>query len=567
MANPTLDRISKQEIRSTLDGLTGKELSNRIQELADFYEVSQTRLYAITKDLRPARKTRADKGTRKADFEHDEGLQFASELVISRNLDPYWALRTAQDNGFDIQISLGTFQRYLRENELSLKQRKKPIRAYRRWEASAPGELFQFDISGVKERWFDRQTRSILKVTPLEVSKNHANDDPNRCPIWKFVLLDDYSRMTFIRFYAVSKPNSTDIADFLMNAFRTLGVPQALYTDNDKVIISKMMRRAERILNDAFAESGGFKLTQHLPGNAQASGKVERTHQIFESFEKLIGVKKYTPSLEDLNLFTERACHFLNYDKKHTSTRQIPVVRWQSISHTLRIPTDAALDAAFKCKEFVRTINADLSISVDGSSYQIPREAPFIDWITKKILVLWPAADADWISICNPADLHYSDVWFTLDRKHATTDAAGDFKAVADNKQQQAIKRLKQQAKERRAAIESPDQDIITPGFDTPLSTQLNQPISFPKPRLELTQEQLAAVAPGAVASQSNLTYWAAFDLLREEELLEASEQDKDWLRSIFGDRDAIAEADLRTALTNRHRPADVLTFERRKVS
>lgn len=564
MPNITLDNTARQEIRESVAGLSGKELIARLDHLAAFYEVSKSRIYDLTKDLRPSRKTRTDKGERKANLLEDAGLSFAAELVVTRNLDPFWALRTAQDNGHAIGISLGTFTRYLREHNLNLKQRKNPVRAYRRWEASEPGELFQFDISGVKQRWFDRTTRKILKVSNLEISKNHANDDPNRCPLWKFVLVDDFSRMTFIRFYAITKANSTDIADFLMNAFRELGVPKTLYTDNDAVIVSKMMRRAERLLNQAFDESGGFRLLQHLPGNAQASGKVERTHQVIESFEKLVGVKKYTPSLEDLNTFCGRMCQYLNYDKVHSTTRQKPIVRWQSINTTMRIPTDSALDAAFKCKELERNINADLTISVDGKSYQIVREAPFTDWINKKISVLWPAADADWFSICNPNDLHYSDVWFQMDRKFAVADTAGDFKAVADNKQQETIKRLQQQAKERRAAIESPENDIITPGFDTPLSTATSQPLSFPKPRIEMTPDQLAAVAPGTMAQATALTYWAAFDLCREEEILTASEADKTWLRSVFAEREAITEDELRTAIENRNQPAQIINFERR---
>lgn len=563
MANPTLDNVSKQEIRSSLCGLHGKDLTTRIAELAAFYDISPKRIYACTTDLRTPRKARADKGTRKADLETDEGLRFAAELVVSRNLDPYWALRTAQDNGHAINVALGTFQRYLREHQLSLKQRKNPVRAYRRWEASAPGELFQFDISGVKQRWLDRTTRKILNVTPLEISKNHPNDDPNRCPVWKFVLVDDFSRMVFIRFVAVTKPNSTDIADFLLKAFRELGVPQTLYSDNDAVIVSKMMRRAERLLNDAFLESGGFKLSQHLPGNAQASGKVERTHQMVESFEKLVGVKKYTPVLEDLNLFTERMCQYLNYDKIHSATGVRPIQRWQSVHHTLRLPAPETLDAAFKCKEFERTINADLTISVDGKSYQIPREAPFTDWLTKKVLVLWPAADADWLSLCNPADLHYSDVWFTMDRRYAVADAAGEFKSVADNQQQRLLKSLKQSAKERRAAILEPEQDILTPGFDTPLSESAFKPIAFPKPTEQMPTD-------GLITGERNargLSYWDAMDKFVAEERLTYEAADKDWLRSVFGDRDQVAEEELLTALETRSRPAAVLSFERRKVS
>ncbi len=82
------------------------------------------------------------------------------------------------------------------------------------------------------------------------------------------------------------------VIDFLLDAFRELGVPRVLYTDNDAVIVSRRMKRAASILDRAFADTGGFKLDQHLPGNSQATGKVENAHQLVEKFEKLFGVEE-----------------------------------------------------------------------------------------------------------------------------------------------------------------------------------------------------------------------------------------------------------------------------------
>jgi hypothetical protein len=569
MSNITLDNVSRQEIRTIVSGLKGKRLTEELTRLSEQLGVSKNALYNHTKDLRPTRKTRADKGERKYDISHPS-VQFALEQIIDRNVDPDWAIRIANDNDFPLDISVGTMNKYLREHQLGLKQRKNPIRPYRRWEADRPGKLFQFDISAAKERWLDRTTRRILKVSNLEVSKNHPNDDPNRVPLWRFVLVDDFSRMCFVRYYAIAKENSIDIADFILRAFRELGVPEILYTDNAATIVSKLMQRGERILNDAFLESGGYRMLQHLPGNAQASGKVERFHQKFEKMERLIGVKKFTPDLEGINNFCVEACKYLNNDLVHSTTRQKPIARWQSINHTLRIPTEAALDAAFKCREFERVIGADLTINFEGEIYQLPRTNDTIirDWVGKKIKVLWPSADADWFSICNPNDLFYEDVWLTVDRRLAAPDNAGEFKSVSDNVQQSVIKTTKARAKERRKLIDTPENDIKVPGFDTPLSLSTSHTISFPKKRLELTAEQLAAVAPGTIQVTKELNFWEAFILLKNEELLSADEADKNWLKTVFGATETLPENDIRIALEKRNQPVqNVINYDWRKTA
>jgi hypothetical protein len=568
MGNISLDHVATQEIRTIVSGLAGKSLTAEVQRLCGIFEVSPNRIYDLTKDLRPARKTRADKGQRKYSLDHPS-VQFVLDLILNNNLDPHWALRVARDNGHELDISEATMSRYLREHNLSLKQRKNPIRPYRRWEADAPGELFQFDISASKTRWLDRKTRKILRVPITEVNRNHPNDDPNRVPLWRFVLVDDFSRMVYARYYAISKENGVDIADFLLRAFRELGVPKILYTDNAKTIVNKMLQRGARILNEAFAESGGYRMLQHLPNNAQASGKVENFHLKFEKLERLIGVKKFTPDLEGIHRFCEEMCHYFNHDVVHSTTRQRPITRWQSVAHTMRIPTDAALDQAFKCKEFERVIGGDLTISIEGQLYQLPRQNNSIvrDWIGKKVLILWPSAEADWLAICNTTDLFYADVWLTVDRKLAVADTAGEFKSVSDNTQQSLLKTTKQQGKARRAAIIAPEQDVIVPGFDTPLSTQVNQPIAFPKPRVELTPDQLAAHTPGVPQIKSGMVYWDAIDWLVKQEQLTYEQADKDWLRGIYGDRDQVAENELLTALENRFRPAEILTFQRRKLA
>src|SRR5204862_2709252 len=178
---------------------------------------------------------------------------------------------------------------------------------------------------------------------------------------------DDYSRYRFVRFIDCLKADSAIVIDFLLAGFREMGIPKVLYTDNDAVILSKQMRRAASILDRAFAESGGFKLEQHLAGNPQATGKVEVGHKIFEKFEKLIGVKYETPSLESLNEFTKAVCDLYNHTP-HRETGIQPWIRFRSGHQAIRVPPKDSelLNDAFKADEFQVSIRADLTISFQG---------------------------------------------------------------------------------------------------------------------------------------------------------------------------------------------------------
>lgn len=535
--NSTLGEIALSEIRAAMQGLKGARARAVAQGLAARYGCSVSRVYDVTKELRPARKPRADRGSRRADLLGDAGLNRFARLVVEHKLDPDLAIEQARLEGHEITVSLDTARRYLRERGLSRRARRTNVRPFRRWEASAPGELFQFDISGVKERWVDHKTRRILHVPVTEVSKNHPNRNPDRVPLWKFTLVDDYSRMKYVRFVACDKPTSNDVLDFLLEAFRHLGVPLTLYSDNDAVIVSRRMKRAAAILDRAFAESGGFKLAQHLPGNAQASGKVENAHQAVEKFEKLIALKAETPTLDELHRFTVWLCDRLNW-REHRTTGEKPALRWQSKRTVVRVPPPQLLDAAFKADEFKRKVSGDLTVSFNNERLQLPRKAPFVNWMNQTLTFIMPP-DSDFFVVVGLDGFEYE-----ITRARAGADAAGDFKGVEDSTAQRAAKALKATAKELREA----ERGVPVLGFNTDIDAS-GRPAEFPKRRDELTPERLAAAAPGAVQPSVGgrlVTYWRALELLIDEELLTNSDADRAWLKVIFRGREEVTDTELR---------------------
>ncbi len=592
MPKHTLDFDAIQEVRASLVGLSGTRAKQEAARWAKHHGLHVSRIYELTKDLRPPRKPRADKGKRRADLMEHPGMKTFAELVVTNKLDPDQAIEMARANGHDIPVALGTARRYLREHGLNRRQLRNGVRPHRRFEASAPGEIYQFDISGVKERWIDVKTRRILKVSPLEVSKNHPNTKVNRVALWKFTLVDDYSRKKFVRFIACSKPDSAHVIDFLLEAFREMGIPLVLYTDNDAIIVSRQMRRAASILDRAFAASGGFRLEQHLPGNPQATGKVEVAHQLVEKYERYIGAMDRPATVDDLNIFTVRLCEKVNWTA-HRATGEMPDVRFRAGNAVMRVPPAETLNSAFKSVEFEREIRPSLTISYEGTSYQLPRgilssgeRNPFVDWIGKKVRIIWPT-DADYFVL-----IGLDGVAYEIDRRAAQPDKAGQYRGTSESIGQRATKALRASADEKRAQRKAAGEEIIVPGihkdFEIPalrptLSGGSNSELSNPAisdqaaankvavmPRKKIATDPalLAAlgndIVPPSMVDGHLIDYWTALGQLIEEGSLTSIEPDKAWLKAQFGSREQILDTELRAALSRRTNETSTLAAIRR---
>jgi hypothetical protein len=125
MANQVLGSLAVEEIREAMYGLRGPLAKDEAERLAKFYDISASRVYDITRDLRPRRKRRTDTGSRTADLLEHDGLRYAAELVVLEKVEAKRALERVKREGYDIPVSLGTFRRYLREHQISPTQLKR----------------------------------------------------------------------------------------------------------------------------------------------------------------------------------------------------------------------------------------------------------------------------------------------------------------------------------------------------------------------------------------------------------------------------------------------------------
>lgn len=556
-------------------GLSGPKATAEAKRLATLFSLSTGQVYAISRDVRPARKPRSDRGRKSADIFTNETLRRAAELVALDNLKPDLALEMAEVNtGECAAVSLSTFMRRLREWGLNRRMRRRTSRAYRPFEAVAPMDIFQFDISGVKQRWVDVRTRRIYQLSLLDESRNHPHEHPSHVKLWKFCLIDDHSRRKFVRFVACDKPNSTHCIEFMLEAFRVMGVPRMFYTDRDKIILSERTARAAQLLNRLFAEDAGFRfgdrpdeeqsgfrLDQHKAGNPQATGKAERTHQIVEEFEPLIGLFERQlaqlgergATLDLLNQFADELCEKVNWTR-HRRTGEIPMLRWQRGEQPLRIPPPAVLDSVFTADEFTVPVAGDVTVSFGGGRYQLPRTAdfPFREYAEagRKVKVIrMKGAPAFFIA----AD---DGTLFEIEMVEARPDQAGEFKSLPTAKRARALADLKTSAKERQRSHKEAGTRDLVPGFDLPFRKDEQRPAMFPKPQVKADPARLVEAAPAAAAFvNGNLVdRFQAVALFQREGYFSnpIADEDRDWFIALFGEREEMSDAEIRAALEAR---------------
>ncbi|MCW5959300.1 MAG: transposase family protein [Pyrinomonadaceae bacterium] len=575
MSNRKLSESDCADICAALKGLKGAKLSAEAARLAEFYRVSKATIYERTRSARPRRKKRSDAGTRKIDLMENEAVRGVAEFVANQKLAPVLALETVRENphifGELPEMSIGTMRRYLREHGISRVQQTKIRMIHRSFRAKLPGDIFQFDMSGVKERWVDVRTRRIHKVSVLEVSKNHANRRSDRIPLWKFTLVDDHSSKKFARFAACSKPNTLHVVEFLKQAFSAMGLPKMLYTDRDAIIHNKRMQRGAAFINEAFKTSGGFQIVAHTPGNPQATGKVERAHQIVEEYERLIGIKAEfgnQPHIESLNRFADWMCDRYN-NRTHSTLGSAPNILFRNTTGAVREIDPAQFDAAFKARDLVCRVNPDVSIAVDGVKYQLSRRAadPFIELAAAgaKIEVYW-IDDDDFFACITPAGDEY-----IVEKIEARADDAGEFKSLPETKSQSTRKALKESQNLRKSEIKEiqKTQDepvLIVPGIDTDIPEKESTGIlEFPQKTDGGDRDRLDELTHNIAAERHyrrNLDLFDALDLMQNEGLAPAKPcgeltETKSWLRGIFAGRDLIDEDELRTAIGARDRRND----------
>ncbi|MCC7308290.1 MAG: transposase family protein [Acidobacteria bacterium] len=491
MGNSKLGRNAIEEIRAAMRGARGTTAKSTAVRLARLHSVSWQRIYEITADLRPDRKKRSDRGKRGFEIVEGTDVWDAAQYVVADKLDPDQALLTCQVRGAKHLPSLGTFQKLLRENGLGRKSLRNPTRAFRSFEAADPGEMYQIDVTALKVRWQDEKTRRILRIDGVD--KNHPQMDETKLRVWQIMLVDDCSRIRFLRYVATTHITSREMVRFECEAFTLLGVPHKLYTDNGSEFKGYHVR-AEKILHSLLKDDGGYVHLKHAPGNSQASGKVENAHKWAEKMDRFVGLavsEGQEVTIEDLNAFADRACEAYN-NKRHRVTGETPLERWSSQRIVVRKLDPAVIESALLSDEFEVVLDAGMTVAHRGVAYKVPGVQPFVDFVGQKVKVVVPP-HIDIILLTLPDGTEYE-----LEKILAAADKAGEFRSTADSNAENLKKRLRETSREAKKAAKAKRKQtgeiLPVPHYNVVIEQPATNVARFPHPERVITAAEVNKV-------------------------------------------------------------------------
>lgn len=439
----SLTEIIKAELRTQAAALPkGQPIGVWCRAKAAELGVHQSTIYRCVKDsVKRKRKKRRDAGESRA-MEYDDLMDMAA-LVAKHGYDAELAIDTFNANraqaGLDIvDVHPETFRRHLRQLGVSNRHNAQNLRHHRRWEAERPCQLWQID-STVAESWYIDHDDTVAYESPVHRNKTKAGNGKPR--IWLIAIVDDHTRVTWARFYTSNDAlawRSALIAAMRGPSNKTqwpaYGVPETIYTDQDSAMKSRVMTQFFEVFG--IERKLANPSTEHET-NAQAKGKVERAiRMIVKGFEVTLRAKRVM-KLSELNTLLRQ--FLINYNNRvHSTTKVAPFERWLTAKE-IRVLPDEEIVRRLSRREETRKVRSDLSIALEGKSYQLPRRAPFIDLIHEKVTVRYFETDLTTIWVEVDGEDH------EIQAVEVTPDAAGEFKSsetpAAVNLKRELLKR------------------------------------------------------------------------------------------------------------------------------
>ncbi len=300
--------------------------------------------------LQPAR--RADLGALKAipSALWDQAVAFKRE-VPERSAEQVLALLTAWcptaalDPVAVAHISPSTLYRHWHRAGITRRRLQSAApKRYRRWEAPAPGALWQSDVMNGPY---------LLDPTPEDPERKRAT--------YCLVLMDDYSRRIVAGRF-VWQADSETLEQLLGEAWQRWGLPQKFYTDNGGIYVSHRLeivlaRLAVRLLHTPPYTPSGKGKQEKLWGFVQSSFLPELRVQPAES-------------LGQLNTWFSAWCEEHYHRRVHGETGETPLRRWGT-GGVHRVITWEALHAALR-QQVVRTVDKTGQVRWRGLRWIVP---------------------------------------------------------------------------------------------------------------------------------------------------------------------------------------------------
>jgi transposase InsO family protein len=238
----------------------------------------------------------ADRSHRPAVCPHQMPAGVEAALLELRRSRTYWGprrlvLELARRGVAPVPSPSGAYRALLRAGMVEAVARDRRSRKWKRWERSAPMELWQLDTVG----GFPLAEGGNAKV---------------------LTGVDDHSRMC-VSAHLMRAERTRAVCDGLAVALRAWGVPGQILTDNGKVFTGRFNHPPTEVLFDRICRENGIEHLLTAPRSPTTTGKIERFHRSLRA-EFLATVRPFS-SLKVAQQALDEWVSYYNTQRPHRS--------------------------------------------------------------------------------------------------------------------------------------------------------------------------------------------------------------------------------------------------------
>ena len=239
-----------------------------------------------------------------------------------------------------------------------------------------PNHVWQIDASLCVLYYLNERNTKDAGLQVMERDKYYKNKPANvkrieADRVWRYVVTDHNSGSIFLH-YVMGAESGVNLAESFIAATQKRGddpfhgVPWILMMDMGSANTSGLFTNLARRLN--------VQTIAHAPGNARATGQVEKAQDIVErQFESALKLVVAVQSLAELNATAYQWCRYYNATEIHTRHGKTRTDQWLQVQEDqLRIAPPAEL-----CRELLthepedRTVTDFLTVSFKGREVDV----------------------------------------------------------------------------------------------------------------------------------------------------------------------------------------------------
>lgn len=360
--------------------------------------------------VKPERKQRSDAG--EVSLPREEAIAISAALMVShrktnkrlmsigqavevmRANGEVRAERTDPATGEVTPLSDSAIARALRAYGLHPDQLNRPAPAVE-LKSLHPNHVWQIDASLCVLYYLSARSEAESGLQVMDRDKFYKNKPANLKRIeadrvWSYEVTDHHSGAIFVH-YVLGAESGANLAESFIAAIQKReddplhGVPFILMMDMGSANTSGLFANLARRLQ--------VKTIAHAPGNARATGQVEKARDLIErSFEAGLRLRPVR-DLDELNAAAQRWARWFNANKVHSRHGRTRYEQWLTISaEQLRIapPVEVCQELLTHHPE-LRKVSDTLTVSFKGSEYDV-RAVPGVMVGEKLAIALNPYA-------------------------------------------------------------------------------------------------------------------------------------------------------------------------------